>query len=184
MPNWCENDMVISGPKDKVKALQMAVFTKGKDSPHDDNHFDFDKILPYPEKYKNDDQIRTDWRAANSNSDGSLKDGITFSMMPHDGYNAGGYNWCCENWGTKWPAGDFQNVNFELGAKSAKFKISFSTPWGPAIPVMLETSKQHPDITLTLKYYECGMAFKGTAKYKGGEEISHTRSDYHGHRGG
>lgn len=184
MPNWCESDLVVSGPKEAVKAFREAVFTKGKDSPHDDSYFDFNKIMPYPEKFKDLDQIRADWRAANSNPDGSLKDGITFDMMPHDGYNCGGYEWCLRNWGTKWPAGDFQNVDFELGAKTAKYKISYNTPWGPPIPILLEASRQHPEITILNRCYESGMAFKGIYKCKAGKVLKEENSSYHGRRGG
>lgn len=184
MPNYCESDLIVSGPKDKVKAFQMAVFTKGKNSPHNDNYFDFNKILPYPEKYKNDDQIKANWRAANINPDGTFKPGITMNMMPYDGYNAGGYEWCCQNWGTKWPAGDFQNIDFELGTKTAKYKVSYNTPWGPPLPILLEASRQHPEVTITNKYYEGGMCFKGIYKCKAGEVLKNKSSDYHGRRGG
>ncbi len=55
------------------------------------------------------------------------------------------YEWAIKNWGTKW------NSSCTEVAEDGK-SISFETAWEPALPVILELSKQHPDIKLALLY--------------------------------
>lgn len=55
-------------------------------------------------------------------------------------YNAlNWYDWSIKNWGTKWNASEFEVQD--------DFKsLLFETAWDPAIEVMLEISRQNPDI--------------------------------------
>jgi hypothetical protein len=74
MPNWCECKLRLKG--DKYDILDCISFVE-----EGDNLFSANKILPYPEKYKN--------------ADDNSKDFV--------GFNNGGKDWCVENWGCKWP---------------------------------------------------------------------------------
>lgn len=53
------------------------------------------------------------------------------------------YEWSVKNWGTKW-----NSANTEWDKKS----FTFETAWDPAIPVVIELSKQHPDMKLAFLY--------------------------------
>lgn len=97
------------------------------------------------------------------------------------------YFWCIKNWGTKWTAANTQayyasthnliNCNFEVINKDFGNHcfISFETAWDPAIPVLLELSKQNPETKFALIYADevegcnCGyMLFNnGHIDYKG-----------------
>src|SRR5262245_41566713 len=57
---------------------------------------DFNKLIPYPERYAKADRERWEWEKANP--------GASWADAPEDGYNQGGYEWCLKHWGTKWNA--------------------------------------------------------------------------------
>ena len=50
----------------------------------------------------------------------------------------GWYDWCIDNWGTKWNA-------YGFGAAETK-TISFTTAWSRAMPVMTKLSEMFPDV--------------------------------------
>ena len=93
MPNWCMNELIITG--DQASLDNLATFVKGE---HDEQNLDFDKVIPYPENYKQMDAEMPAWNDPDKEAKmlaykekwGSEK----------DGFNSGGYGWCCENWGT------------------------------------------------------------------------------------
>jgi len=82
-----------------------------------------------------------------------------------DGYNGGGYEWCADNWGTKW---NFCNAQLEDEYDGRLF-YTFQTAWNPPTPVILSMSERFPALTFTLNYYEQSMGFMGTYKVKAGE---------------
>lgn len=55
------------------------------------------------------------------------------------------YNWCCENWGTKWNACDSELSSEEDG----QLEYCFQTAWSEPAPVFIELSKKFPDVTVT-----------------------------------
>ncbi len=55
------------------------------------------------------------------------------------------YEWSINNWGTKWNASDYE-------VSDDKRNITFETAWDPAIEVMLEISRQNPDIKFAFLY--------------------------------
>ncbi|MCL4273164.1 MAG: hypothetical protein KJZ77_04775 [Anaerolineales bacterium] len=114
MPNWTENELTISGP-DVNKVLEAI----RSDSPDDqDLHIlDFNTIIPYPQIYRDMDRRAEEYREklhAIANNDPERRQklealGAEYGVEPgtpwiKDGFNSGGYEWCCDNWMTKWPA--------------------------------------------------------------------------------
>jgi hypothetical protein len=114
MPNWCENELTITGP-DVSKILEAIRSVPGEDE--DARVLDFDRILPYPQAFKQKDQRAHEYqqrflaiqRTAPEAQDQFRSLAAEFEVEAgtpwlQDGFNSGGYEWCCENWGTKWNA--------------------------------------------------------------------------------
>lgn len=84
-------------------------------------------------------------------------------------YNAlNWYEWSINNWGCKWNATNFEIIDKCKG-------ILFETPWDPPIPIILEISRQNPDIKIAFLYsdeeigYNVGyvLCSKGKIDFKG-----------------
>jgi len=54
------------------------------------------------------------------------------------------YNWCCNNWGTKWNAYSQYSENADY--------ISFETAYSTPLPVMIALSKKFPDVLFTVEF--------------------------------
>ena len=114
MPNWTENELTITGP-DVQKVLEAI---RSKSCADDDARaLDFDRIIPYPKLYKELDQRSHEYeqKFLAIGSDDPERQGkldalaVEYGVEPgtswlKDGFNSGGYEWRCENWGTKWNA--------------------------------------------------------------------------------
>jgi len=112
MPNWTENELTISGP-DVNKVLEAI----RSDSIHDQDMriLDFNRIIPYPQIYRDMDKRAEEYREklhAIAKDDPERQQklealGAEYGVESgtpwlKDGYNSGGYEWCCDAWGTKW----------------------------------------------------------------------------------
>lgn len=163
MPNHVDNDLTIRGSNKDIKAFLKAVKSK-------DKIISAEKIIPYPKHFADADAAAAKYRKKNS----SWNDG------PKDGYNNGGYEWCCETWGTKWGLYDFNELTWtKTGAK-----VSFFSAWSPAIPLFIKMAEMFPSLTFTVRYYEQGAAFQGKFKAKGSEVLANEDWEYRGNRGG
>ncbi len=155
MPNWCYNRLEINGPKDQLEALENLVRTE-------ENEFDFNAILPYPFKQMDDDYPayndpdRVEKLAAYKEKYGTEL----------DGFNSGGYDWCWENWSTKWNASD---VCWE--DSSDELCVTFETAWSPPAKVIAALAEKFPELNMTLSYTEEGMAFYGKDRASNGEYV-------------
>lgn len=109
MPNFCENELTISGPD--VERVLAAMRDLESDDP-DEHILDFDKIVPYPQELKDLDQRNAEYQAKffaiakdDPDRDEKLKAlADKYGVEPgtpwlKDGYNSGGYEWCIEQWG-------------------------------------------------------------------------------------
>jgi len=151
MPNWCYNTIHIEGNNDDLAELKTMM--KG------DGDFDFNKILPYPKKYANRDRDcqRYEELMARKQTKGltqkdtkeamiiKFKYDINGNAIVTDGYNSGGYEWCCNNWGTKWNA---REASLDEGDRCLDY--SFDTPWGAPMPVFLALSNLFPNLTFDI----------------------------------
>ena len=138
---------------------------KGKDTA-----LDFNKIVPYPEDLAKADaahhQVERD-RDAEAVRQGYKryydmpedKRELVAKQFPEvpDGYNNGGYNWCHENWGTKW------NVDAEISGDPNDGEVSyfFDSAWAPPEKVIKKLGEMFPTLSLHLNYSEPGMCFEG-----------------------
>ena len=56
------------------------------------------------------------------------------------------YDWCCQNWGTQWNAG---NTDF-----SGNDMVTFQTAWSTPEPVIKKLSEMYPDIRIEVTAYD------------------------------
>jgi hypothetical protein len=147
MPNWCYNNATI-------EHNDPTMIKKIVDSIENDKGL-FKTFIPYPEKFAELD------RKAKAHFD---KTGERIK----DGYNQGGYQWCCNNWGTKW---DIRKEDIILETTQGNIiLISFSTAWSP--PIQFYDKLIELGFNVYANYEEGGEGFLGV--YNNGEE-----DDYH-----
>jgi hypothetical protein len=161
MPNHCSQDLRVYGKKETIEKM----FNEMKEG---DKHLSANKIMPYPEHFRIADELAKIEREKGN-----------FDVK--DGYNSGGYEWCNENWGTKWGMYDFSHVIYN----KTSTVLSFYSAWSPADKLILKLSELYPTLKFQLNYYEQGMGYSGKVVYKNGQELERTENNnYRGNRGG
>lgn len=182
MPNWCECDLTVEGPEADLTAFKE----KAKEQyPEGGNPavLDAASFIPYPAKFRKQDEKAAQWWEENTEDGkryGNLKPGVTWADAPKDGFNSGGYAWCCENWGTKWGICDP-----EVTSESSEcMEYTFQCAWGPCTPVIEKMGEMFPTLRFELRYYEAGMCFQGVFVMEEGENTVDSCTEYSGNRGG
>lgn len=182
MPNHVTGRLDIIGPRENLESLMA--FVKS-----DDHVIDANKIIPYPQIYRDLDAIhnlrygdiysgdaRTEEQQENYE-----RDFITNSILL-DGFNSGGYEWCCKYWGTKWGFYDdsvgeivcFDNCNDKYCTLSYKFL----TAWSPPRPLIIALSIKYTACTFVLYYEDEGWTFDaGWSVYSDGYVIDKNSFD-------
>lgn len=100
------------------------------------------------------------------------------------------YNWCCQNWGTKW---DLNMSTNDLNLSDIReiilsellnndnyiepLQLDCSSAWSPPIEGLIKVSKDYPNLNFYIYYEEGGMSFAGEATIVAGE-CNHTALDY------
>lgn len=126
--------------------------------------FDFNNFIPYPEdlSQRDDDYVALsaeEFKAKYpTNTDKGFAGKYGKDGQPLDGFNNGGYQWCIQNWGTKWGACE------PVWVKEHN-TLYFNTAWGPAFPIISAIHKRFPRLSLNYEYYERGCAFMGGCEY-------------------
>jgi hypothetical protein len=134
MPNWCNN----------------RVYFGLNDDTEDNNKFR--DWIGMPEDEDADEVLRFEGEF----------DFERISPIPKDILDNGEwYNWCINNWGTKWSA---QNVYIEMNDPDG-IEITFDTAWAPATGIYelikKKIAEEEWDITVSWFYDEPGMQFAG-----------------------
>ena len=148
MPNWCSNTLEVTDSNEPFNKLVAKYLSQE----NGEDMLDFEKVIPYPKCLKESNSLwefnkdeKTPWEERNKLIEEAKKNNIK-----ECGFESW-YEWCVENWGTKWNSCD-GNVT-EYGA-------FFMTAWSPPIPVIRELSTliKHD---LRLIYIEEGCGFCG-----------------------
>jgi hypothetical protein len=155
MPNWCSNNVIITGAGDTVERVKAAI----RDTTSDDSDtqvFALSRFLPCPQELLD---------AGSGFRDGaeypSVEDKARFKAT----YGAPDwYDWCINNWGTKWDASSASVVEDTPG----RYSVFFDTAWGPALPALDTLAAQFPEVTIVCSYDEPGCDFAGEVHWEDG----------------
>jgi len=185
MPNWCNNELTITGPK-----RERDLFVKHA---HGTTRFEKEKVLcedqfiPYPKEYADKDVLYKKledayWRAYKADGMEKEQNATNAEIIVYgkkwkawhdanprpdvkDGYNSGGYDWCCKNWGTKWGF-----VDPELHRNKGEDFYTFNTAWSPPVPLIRMMSSMFPTLEFHVDWEEEG-GDKGEFTFKAGDHI-------------
>ena len=147
MPNWCNNVVEIRGPQKVVKALV-------------DHRLDFQKIHPcHPDL----DIMAGSYGGVDNPEQRALEAKEQANLAKHGHKNW--YDWCVDNWGTKWNAGGEDNgdmqVDFDADGDDSIALFQFDTAWAPPLGVMQKLRDDHPELSIECRYSEPGCGFLG-----------------------
>jgi len=142
MPNWCNNNIEIIGPKHKVNAL-----IKGAKAGEFVN-----TLYPRPKVLEDTEDT--------NNTEKMSKQPVV------DGHN-NWYDWRVANWSTKWDVDVYEGSIQEQeelfgkddGDKRAVF--GFDSAWSPPIGAYAHYLEKNPDMSIRAIYYEPGCDFMG-----------------------
>ena len=74
------------------------------------------------------------------------------------------YNWCVDNWGTKWDIdAELMNPYWEDDNENLVFK--FDSAWGPPDVAFETIAKDYPKLGFCLLFAEPGMGFEGSIQW-------------------
>ena len=148
MPNWCNNSITISGPKDKItKLYNDAVAENGL----------LQVMYPMPKELED-------------TTSPAPKEGEPQPLV--DGYD-NWYDWRVNNWATKW---DVDVEHLELSEDGTNISGWFDSAWAPPTGAYDEFLARNEDCSIKALYYEGGMDFGG--EYLDGSDTCLTMSDY------
>ena len=69
------------------------------------------------------------------------------------------YNWCIENWGTKWDVGSNSNIGGDMDDRDGGVFLNFDSAWTP--PTAFYEKMEELGFSIEAYYYEPGCGFCG-----------------------
>ena len=157
MPNWCDNQLSITGPNSVIDKIEKIV--KDEDSKNGLLNY----FHPMPAELRD------------TTADGS-KDKKMIKKYGHSDW----YSWACENWSTKWDISEFYGVDrqylTEQSEGESTISFAFSSAWAPPIGAYEQFLIDNNDCSLKAYYYEGGCDFMG--EWDNGSDDCYAPSDY------
>ena len=156
MPNWVSNQLTVEGSKEEV--AHFAARAKSAD-----RVFDFNSFVPMPDALRSTEEVHY-----GDPEQRAKQEAIYATNKAVYGFQSW-YDWSCEKWGTKWNACDAQVLHED----DSGISYDFQTAWDAPLPVVVEMSKQFPNLKFTLQSDEESQAFFYEKEFVAGEETKH-----------
>ena len=158
MPNWCDNQVTITGPNSVIDKIEKIV--KEDDSHKNNGLLNF--FHPMPKELEG------------TTSPSSSADKPQPMVEGFDCW----YDWRVEKWSTKWEVCEFYGVDKQADALIGHSTISFgfSSAWAPPIGAYEQFLVDNQDCSLKAYYYEGGCDFMG--EWDNGSDDCYAPSDY------
>jgi Ferredoxin-like domain in Api92-like protein len=195
MPNWCRNEIIVSG--DFAERDRMVDEVRDGSAP-----LSFAKIVPPPvddpiyqgnpsqhsfvcgctPEYvgesgkgawmvngkpvqKHTDQVEGSFASEAGFGVDRCPEHMAIEISQHPTF---WWNWNIYNWGTKWDLGG----DTDIVHTDKMTAYAFDTAWSPPEKVVGLLAKKYPTLSFYLRYAECGMMFVGEESWANGELVS------------
>ena len=179
MPNWCTNNITITGEVEKITPIIDKLESVNKDGL-------LDTFYPLPEElkdtrspskivsedeYKKELQKRKEWESepkdkrTNYPPSVSLTQDMSDELIQKYGFN-NWYDWRCHNYGTKW--GDCET---SLEFNDGQILGRFDSPWCSPKHGIRYLSRIFRDLRFTVDFYEFGDGFMGSYSMTNGFQM-------------
>ena len=154
MPNWCNNNIDITGPAKTINALWKAATAEEGGL--------LNAMVPMPKEL----------------SETTKGSGDELQTEKYDGFT-NWYDWCVARWGTKWDV-DMEGIEYTDNEDgTASISGYFDSAWAPPIGAYEKFSEQNNDCHIEASYHEGGMDFAGFwSKTDGDEYIEGCHAEY------
>ena len=160
MPNWCDNQLSITGPNSVIDKIEKIV--KADDTHENTGLLHF--FHPMPKELE----------GTTSPSSSAKK-----PQPMIDGFDCW-YDWRVENWGTKWELCEFYGVDRQYHSEQSEgestISFGFSSAWAPPINAYEKFLENNSDCSVRAFYYEGGCDFMG--EWNDGVDDCYAPSDY------
>lgn len=173
MPNWCTNNITITGDADELLTLRSTVLVTEDDVVC----FDFKKIIPKPPIIEQTEASSTVDRGreillgqrpddgfSEEFPDGLEKARVSLQAEQETGFKDW-YDWSNANWGTKWNSCYYVEQSFG----GTHWSFSFDTAWSPPEPIFDALAAQYPKCEFEIRCHEDACQFSGSGFYSNGE---------------
>lgn len=166
MPNWCDFSIDFMGKPEDIEQLDKSFMVPEGEIDPDDAYRDYDltRALPIPEELRiTSTYISLD--EVNENPEYEELRHKYIANLEKYGYKDW-YDWCIDNWGTKWAPEISDIDNFDNGHMS----VRGMSAWGPPDRLVQHITSLYP-VDAYVSYQETGMCFAGVDAYRGGEQV-------------
>ena len=167
MPNYCTNNLTVTGDAKEIKRFHEAI-TAGELQAHE--HFRIlDNLFPTPKELKD--------TTKGYYGEGTEKQIKQEEMNKANLKKFGSpdwYEWNCKNYGSKWS--DFDGMFGQVSDN--EINATFMSAWSPIGEGIRNVSKQFPTLDFVLSYDEGGMAFCGGYAFRNGEIFADIEGEY------
>ncbi len=156
MPNWCNNNITITGPNKIIDKIDKIVKNEKYEKPEDGL---LEYFYPMPAELRD------------TTADGSKRKKLQKKYGFDDWYG-----WAVENWSTKWDIHEFYGVDRNyINDDESTIAFGFDSAWAPPIGAYEHFLNENPSVGIRASYYEGGCDFMGI--WDNGDDACWTISD-------
>ncbi len=161
MPNWCNNNITITGPNSVIDKIEKIVAEEGSEG----NLLQY--FHPMPKELEDTTSPAPD-QTAKDKKLGKVRK-LEFGA---DSW----YDWRVNNWSTKWDVNEFYSIRrIELGIDESEISFGFDSAWAPPIGAYENFLNENSNVSIKASYYEGGCDFMGI--WDNGDDACWTISD-------
>ena len=167
MPNWCDNQLSITGPNSVIDKIEKIV----KDDDSHENNGLLNFMFPMP-------------KALEGTEAGppakTKKEKLERARLQVEYGASNWYDWRTTNWSTKWEVCEFYGVDRQYHSEQnegeSTISFGFSSAWAPPIGAYEMFLEKNEECSLRAFYYEGGCDFMG--EWYDGVDDCYAPSDY------
>ena len=165
MPNWCDNQITITGPNSVIDKIEKIVNEESNNAENGLLQF----FHPMPKELLETEAgpLAKTKKEKQARQARKLKFGAE-----------NWYDWRVNNWGTKWEVCEFYGIDKQPDALigDSTITFAFSSAWSPPIGAYEKFLENNPDCFIRAYYYEGGCDFMGL--WEDGVDDCYAPSDY------